>query len=117
MSAIDAGIISAAAVPWTNRAATRAASVVAAPHPADAATNSARPAAKTWRAATRSDSGARPQEQRREQQRVGVDRHRSPVMPARKSERRREGDVHDHRVQGDDEEPEDGRRQRDRGVP
>src|SRR4051794_27502141 len=53
-SAIDAGIITAAADPWTNRAATRAASEGENPQAADAPTKSATPTAKARRAPTRS---------------------------------------------------------------
>jgi hypothetical protein len=56
MRAIEDGISTAAAAPWTNRAATRAPSVGANPQAAEAAANTASPAAKARRAPIRSDS-------------------------------------------------------------
>src|SRR6185437_9649816 len=54
--AIEAGIITAAAAPWKNRAATRAPSPGARPQAAEATTNTDRPAANARRAPIRSDS-------------------------------------------------------------
>src|SRR4051812_30055851 len=56
IKAIDAGIITAAAEPWTNRAATSSASVGAKPHAADATAKRLRPKAKIRRAPARSVS-------------------------------------------------------------
>ncbi len=56
ISAIDDGIITAAAAPCTNRAAISAPRLGARPHAAEAATNTTRPAAKARRAPTRSVS-------------------------------------------------------------
>ena len=56
MRAIEAGIITAAAVPCTNRAAISAPRLGARPQAAEAATNNPSPAANPRRAPTRSDS-------------------------------------------------------------
>jgi hypothetical protein len=53
---MEEGISTAAAAPWTNRAATSAPRLGARPQAAEAATNSDSPAAKARRAPTRSDS-------------------------------------------------------------
>jgi hypothetical protein len=56
MRANDAGIMSAAAEPWTKRAPTSAPRLGARPHATDATTNRPIPAAKVRRAPIRSDS-------------------------------------------------------------
>ena len=56
MRAIDAGIMTAAAEPCTNRARTSVDKFGASPQPADAATNSPTPAANTRRAPAQSVS-------------------------------------------------------------
>lgn len=56
MRAIDAGIITAAAAPWTKRATTSAPSLGARPQAAEATTNTASPVVKARRAPTRSES-------------------------------------------------------------
>src|SRR5437660_2437670 len=72
MSAIDAGIIVAAAEPCRKRATTRAPMVGARPQAAEATTKTPRPAAKARRAPMRSVSGPCGEKERGEHQRVAV---------------------------------------------
>jgi hypothetical protein len=103
---MDAGIITAAAAPWTNRATTSAPGLGARPHATEAATNSASPTPNARRA---QPIGERPggQQQRGKHQRVAVHDPLQPGHPAAKvAADSRQGDVDDHRVERDHEKPE-----------